>query len=102
MALTIGTVETNTAGRYYEKRFTITFDDSYVTNGEPFTKEDVGLYNVKELRFNQGEDGYVLHWDAANEKIIAYEAGADGAALDEVANATDLSGVVVEAVAVGH
>jgi hypothetical protein len=36
-------------------------------------------------------NGYVPQWDATNSKLMMYEAGADAAALDEVANTTDLS-----------
>ena len=45
--------------------------------------------------------GYVAQYDYSNEKIEIYEAGADAAALDEVANTTDLSAVYVRVLAYG-
>ena len=35
--------------------------------------------------------GYVPQYDQANDKLLVYEAGADGAPLDEVTATTDLS-----------
>jgi len=45
--------------------------------------------------------GYVAQYDYTNEKIEVYEAGADGAALDEVANTTNLSSLYVRVLAYG-
>ena len=46
--------------------------------------------------------GYVPQYDYTNSKIALYEAGADAAILDEVANTTDVSAVVVRVLAFGR
>ena len=70
----------------------ITMDDSYPTNGEAVTATDFGFRTLTHLLCGASETGYVFAFDDSASKIKAFEAGADGAALDEVANATDLSG----------
>ena len=70
----------------------ITFDDSYPTGGEGLSATQLGLEEVYIVLISQKSDGYVVQYDYSNEKLEIYEAGADGAALDEVANTTDLSG----------
>ena len=47
------------------------------------------------------DSGYIAQYDYTNEKLAMYEAGADAAALDEVANTTDLSAVYVRILAYG-
>lgn len=101
MALSYSITRTGTMGDQRSVFGTITFDDSYPTGGEAFDKAALGLVRLDWLSFNQGEDGFVFHYDAANAKIIAYEAGTASAALDEQDAATDLSGAVVEFFAVG-
>ena len=80
-------------------------DSSYATGGEAVTAAQLGLGSIETLVLNQAEDGYVFHWDASAETIIAYyadyDAVADGA-LIEVASTTDLSSVVIEFVATGR
>ena len=101
MALSYSITRTGTMGDQRSVFGTITFDDSYPTGGEAFDKAALGLVRLDWLSFNQGEDGFVFHYDAANAKILAYEAGTASAALDEQDAATDLSGAVVEFFAVG-
>jgi len=104
MALTLSQ-ETPLLANVRRVLVTITFDASYVTGGESILPADVGLGEILHINFNQGEDGYVLHWDSVAQTIVAYyadyDAVADGA-LIEVANAVDLSAVVVEAEIVGR
>lgn len=80
------------------KRFvtaTCTFDSSYPTGGEPLTPADLGLNTIDYLAANtDGSNAFV--WDKANNKLKAYTAA--GA---EVANATNLSAVVIRLFAVG-
>jgi len=83
--------------------FTVTFDSSYPTGGEVF---DVSTWFSGSPHVNPGggDDGYVIQHDrgtAAAGVLLAYEAGADGAALDEVANTTDLSAVICHVVVIG-
>ena len=46
--------------------------------------------------------GYVPQYDYTNSKIALYEAGADGAILDEVGNTTDVSAVAVRVLVFGR
>jgi hypothetical protein len=74
---------------------TVAFDSSYPTNGEAVVAADLGANGtnaaIDMLMVTNGETGYVYSWDKSAAKIKAFEAGADGAALDEVGNTTDIS-----------
>jgi len=82
----------------------VTFDASYVTNGEPFTLAEVGLADV-DVAVVSPAAGFVFEYDIANDKIKAfygnYDGGADGP-LVEVANAVNLSTVVTRALIFGY
>ena len=86
--------------KYVIKR--VQFDDSYVTNGESLTGTQMGLESVHMVLISMEKSGYVAQYDYANEKILLYEAGADGAILDEVGNTTDVSAVYVRVLAYGR
>jgi hypothetical protein len=88
---------------------TITFDSSYPTGGEPIAVADVDAGAIAAgaaLRTvipsgsadQLGAGGYMPAWDETNGTIMMYEAGADAAPLDEVADTTDLSAEVIQAV----
>lgn len=87
----------------------VAFDASYPTGGEAFDPTDdltddfntvLGVFlNNREPVADAG--GYVPAWDATNSKILVFEAGADAAALDEVANTTDLSALTCDVLIVG-
>ena len=81
---------------------TCTFDDSYATNGESLTATQLGLESVHMVLISMENSGYVAQYDYTNEKIALYEAGADGAILDEGANTTDVSAVYVRGLAYGR
>lgn len=71
---------------------TLTLSSSYATNGETLnTKTILSLNKVFSIVPIDDVSGYVIQYDRANDKMKVYESGADGAALDEVANTTDLS-----------
>jgi hypothetical protein len=81
------------------KRFvvaTITFDSSYPTGGEALAASALGLGVIDFLTIS-GTSANTFAWDRANNKIKAF-VRTTGV---EVANATDLSAVVVDALAVG-
>lgn len=101
MALTVATTRTNVMGDQRVVYGTITFDASYPTGGEAFDKADIGLTRLDWISFNHGEDGYVFHWDAANEKVLIFESGTASAGLDEQDDTGDMSAVVVEFQAFG-
>lgn len=89
-------------------RGTIQMNASYATGGDDLTPAQVGLGVIDHIEINQGEDGYVLHYDKANDKVLAYWGDNAGGAADpatallEVTAATDLSGVVAEFRAIGQ
>lgn len=75
---------------------------TYVTGGEAVTAANFGLSRLDYLVLGGGsEEGYVFSYDPSAGKVLAFEAGADGAALDEVGTDTDLSGSSVDCIAVG-
>ncbi len=68
----------------------ITPDDSWLAAGEDLDLSSyVGI--PESIVLDGGSTGYVWQYDHTNKKLLAFEAGADGAALDAVANTTDLS-----------
>ena len=79
----------------------ITFDDSYPTGGEGLSATQLGLEEVYIVLISQKSDGYVVQYDYTNEKLEIYEAGADGAALDELGNTADASGIAIRLIAYG-
>ena len=81
---------------------TCTFDDSYATGGESLTATTLGLESLHILLLSIENSGYVAQYEYTNSKIALYEAGADGAILDEVGNTTDVSAVVVRVLAFGR
>ena len=108
MALTITTpgaasegaaIAGGTPSKFTIKR--IQFDSSYPTGGEALTAGDLGFTAIHAVMIDTDTSGYVAQYDYSNEKDEVYEAGADGAALDEVGNTTDLSAVYIRVVAYG-
>lgn len=93
MAAAVTVTRTNVVGNQREVQGTIALDDDYPTGGEALTAADFGLTQIYDLAV-QPNDGYVFQWSDGN--LIAYyadySASAD-AALIEVANNADLSGV---------
>jgi len=106
MALTISTpgnamdvVGVPGNNKYVIKR--ILFDSSYATGGEALTATTLGFESLHIMLCSSEDNGYVAQYDYSGEKLALYEAGADGAALDEVANTTDVSAVYVRILAFG-
>lgn len=76
----------------------ITLSASYATGGDTVDfPGDVSLADGRVMLGGVGT-GRVVEWDGANQKVKAYQdnATATAAALPEVANATNLSTIVVE------
>lgn len=80
----------------------VTLDSSYPTGGEAVDfvaalgwNSLTGLVSINST----AATGYVPQWDGS--KILMYEAGADAAALDEVANTTDLSAETMTCLVIG-
>ena len=84
---------------------TVTCSEEYTTSGEILTGLSTYILSTDSPTVMLcGQDGYVLQWDAgtcAAGKVLAYEAGADAAALDEVAASTNLGAVVGQVIAIG-
>ena len=108
MALTITTpsgahegaaIHGATASKYTIKR--IQLDSSYPSGGEALSAGTLGFTALHMVVADTEDSGYVAQYDYSNEKLAMYEAGADAAALDEVANTTDLSAVYVRVLAYG-
>ena len=82
---------------------TITFDSSYPTGGESISATDVGLESIALVMFSADKNGFVFQFDYTDSKIVIYSAGADAEdGLDELANTTNASAVVVRAIFYGR
>jgi len=86
--------------KYVIKR--IQFDSSYASGGEALTATTLGLESLHIMICESEDSGYVAQYDYSGEKLAIYEAGADAAALDEVASTTDLSALYVRILAFGR
>jgi hypothetical protein len=75
----------------------VTFDNSYATGGESLKPADVGLRQISNVipvgaaRKTDATSAVNVSYDHTNQKLVAYNSAAAGAAPTEVANATDLS-----------
>ena len=80
----------------------VAFDDSYPTGGEAVDLSEVGIGTVL-FAIVEPTDGYTFEYDRSNDKVVAYwvDTTTDGAPQAEVANTTDLDGVVARAFVVG-
>lgn len=82
----------------------VDFDDSYPAGGEALTADDFGMQDITSMVV-LAKDGYVFEYDVANGKLKAFwvDTTVDGAALAEVVDTTDLSGVTgVQCMAFGY
>jgi hypothetical protein len=107
MALTITNPGTSrdVQGVMGDIRYTIkdiTFDDSYPTGGESCTAANFGLSEIFLVLISQKSDGYVAQYDYTNTKFEIYEAGADAAALDELGDTADASGIGIRVLVLGR
>lgn len=80
---------------------TITFDGgTYVTGGIAFTVAAIPATKLSFIEFNP-VDGYLISYDYDAGKVQVWEAGADGAALDEFTNGEAIS-LVTRYLAIGY
>ena len=90
-----------------EARGTVTFDTSYVTNGEPvdFTSATImtgaggAFTTVNEVLCSNSSAtaanaGFTVEYDLTNKKFFLFEASTAGTPLDEVTNAQNVSSVI--------
>lgn len=89
------------AGGRWESVFNVAGDTSYPTGGWPLTKNQLGASandpTAVVLVVNQGL-GYLLVYDNANQKLLAYRQTAATSALVEVPNATNISAATANVV----
>lgn len=80
------------AGSRISATFKVVPDDSWLALGESLDLLSLSSIPIIEtVLLDGGSTGYVWQYDRTNKKLLAFEAGTDGAALDQVADATDLS-----------
>lgn len=105
MPLTFANREDLSVGNERGVRVDITFDASYLTNGEPLTAADLGLSRVNQLVSDQGglgtDFGRVVQYDRDNGLLLAFQVGLASNPMVEVPNATDLSDLTVRVTAMG-
>lgn len=98
MAVTVTELfRTKTSDRYLHA-YSVTFDSSYPTGGEPLTAANLGFSDLAtNLVVTAHSGGYTFKYDGANEKLLAYwvDTTVDGSVMLEVVAATNLSTVVV-------
>ncbi len=107
MALSLSNVRRTVFGDRYVRIWDVTFDTSYPTGGESLTAADLDLRVVEFVQGDSKGTGWVVQYDYANSKLKVFgvnsaEATAAVQVLDEVADTTNLSTVVVRLMAVGH
>lgn len=97
MGLTVDPIARSVFGNKRVVMATVTFDNSYPTGGEDLAASTLGLVTVDAI-FTNGAKGYGVVYDKANAKLMAYGSTAG----TQVTNTTDLSGLVVDILAVGN
>lgn len=106
MAIALSDLQINQVGNRKVVTGTVTFDSSYVTNGEPFTIAEAALSQLTDLRVDPTTLGYVPRWNAnkTSPTIVVFYGDNNNAAdgpLIEVPNATNLSAESARFTAVG-
>lgn len=81
--------------------FQVTLDNSYATGGKAADFRPYGVQDDANIRVFFGQRapvnaGYDFVYDRTNRKIVVFGGAAAGSAQAEIANATDLSAVVVD------
>ena len=93
MALTVTQEGRNSiAGSRISATFKVVPDASWLAAGESLDLLSLSSIPIIEtVLLDGGSTGYVRQYDRTNKKLLAFEAGTDGGALDAVADATNLS-----------
>ena len=95
MALTVAQKQVLNLGSAKGTISTITFDSSYPTGGEDLTAADLGLTQVFGIIPMLGIGGYTFSFVQSTGKLLAYNG------TTQIANAANLSTVVVDILAIG-
>ena len=91
-------------GKHRVRIGSVTFDDSYPTDGEAVSPSDFGLSEIYQLIVvGTRGSGYVVEYVPSDGKLKALwvDTTVDGAPLAEVADTTDLSAVVADVIVLG-
>lgn len=92
MALTVTQLgRTNITGNRLTVALKVVPDSSWLAAGEALNLTQY-VPVLETVLVDSDPGGYVWSFDRSAAKLLAYEAGADGASLDAVADSTDLSG----------
>lgn len=109
MALTVAhrSRSEDTAGRHRTRHVVVTFDSSYPTGGEAFTPANVGLAEFDVVLISPDANalgGHTVQYDytAQKLKVFVEEAAAAGGPLLEIADASDLSTLVIRVLCIGN
>lgn len=87
--------------------FDITFDSSFLDEGESLTADDCGLTYIDFVHANPAQDlastdtAYVIGYDYTNSKLTAWNSGTADAGLNE-GEGEDLSGFTCRIMVVGR
>lgn len=95
MALTVEQLgRTNVTGNRLSVALKLTPSGNWPTAGEPL---DLTAYvsNIETVHVESDIGGYMYNYDRSAKKLLAYESGADGTALDAVNGSTSLSAQTV-------
>ena len=97
--LTVAEVASHDLGRMQLIIATLTPAGTYATNGDTLAETAFNSARLPRIVdvMPGVSGGFVPEWDQANKKLKVFEAGADGGALDEVGNGTDLTSEVFRA-----
>ena len=92
MALTVTHVgRNNVTGSWVSTTLKVVPDTSWLAAGESLDLTAYGPKVIETVMIDASPTGYVWQYDRANKKLLAFEAGGDGAALDAVTDTTNLS-----------
>lgn len=107
MALTLTQVGRKTVfGDRRVVMFDVTFDSSFLDEGESLTAGDCGLQSIDMVVAEAAHDltttdtAYVITYDHANSKLLAFNSGTTDAGLNE-GDAEDLSGFSCRIMVIG-
>lgn len=95
-------------GRQHVVEGRLTLSGTYVTGGFAVSKSTFGLNTLESLRVTapfEGTAAYAARWDSANGNVMLYQGDNDNAGdapFVEVANTTDVSGVLLDVTAKGR
>ncbi len=101
MALTVVQLGRNqVTGSRMATTLKVTPDSSWLEAGESL---DLTQYvpKIETVLIDPSATGYVWQYDRTNKKLLAFEAGADGAALDAVGDGTNLSTTILHITVTG-